>query len=177
VSLQLVPRSQSWRGTNIWRGQTGGIPNVAPGTYRLQITSTGEWWVKSVQSGAVDLLSDELTVVEGQQPEPIEVIMREGAGMVSGAISPAGDPGQVLVLLVQPHGTRNIIHAVRAMQGNFTIPGVPPGDYAILALDEGERLEYDNPEVLNPYLSDAERVSVLPYGTVMVNLGLTSVKR
>ncbi len=66
---------------------------------------------------------------------------------------------------------------MRATQGNFTIPGVAPGDYAILALDEGERLEYDNPEVLNPYLSDAERVSVLPHGTVMVNLGLTSVKR
>jgi len=176
VSLQLEPRSQSWRGTNVWRGQNGGI-HVAPGMYRLQITTTGEWWVKSVQSGAVDLLSDELTVVEGQQPDPIEVIVRDGAGMVSGTITPAGAPGQVLVLLVQPHGTRNIIYAVRPMQGNFSIPGVAPGDYAILALDEGESLEYDNPEVLNPYLSDAEHVSVLPHGRVMVNLGLTSVKR
>jgi len=176
VSLQLVPVSHSWRGTNVWRGQSGGI-HVAPGTYRLQITATGEWWVKSVQSGSIDLLNDDLTVVEGEQPEPMEVIVRDGAGMVSGTISPAGDSGQVLVLLVQAHGTRNIVHAVRATQGNFTIPGVAPGDYAILALDEGERLEYDNPEVLNPYLSDAERVSVLPHGTVMVNLGLTSVKR
>jgi hypothetical protein len=176
ISLQLEPRSQSWRGTSVWRGQSGGI-HVAPGTYRLQISSTGEWWVKSVQSGAVDLLSDELTVVEGQQPDPIEVIVRDGAGMVSGTITPARDPGQVLVLLVQPHGTRNIIHAVRGMQGNFTIPGVPPGDYSILALDEGERLEYDSPEVLNPYLTDAEHVSVPPHGRVMVNLGLTSVQR
>ena len=176
LSLQLLPRSQSLRGTNVWRGQSGGI-HVAPGTYGLQITTTAEWWVKSVQSGAVDLLSDELTVVEGQQPDPIEVIVREGSGMVSGTITPAGDPGRVLVLLVQPHGPRNIIHAVPATQGNFTIPGVAPGDYSILALDEGERLEYDNPEVLNPYLSDAEHVSVQPHGTVMVNLGLTSVKR
>jgi hypothetical protein len=130
-----------------------------------------------VQSGAVDLLSDELTVVEGQQPDPIEVIVRDGAGMVSGTITRAGDSGQVLVLLVQPHGTRNVIHAVRTMQGNFTIPGVAPGDYSILALDEGERLEYDSPEVLNPYLSDAEHVSVPPHGRVMVNLGLTSVQR
>ena len=133
--------------------------------------------MKSVQSGSIDLLNDDLTVVEGEQPEPIEVIMRDGAGMVSGTITPAGAPGQVLVLLVQPHGTRNIIYAVRPMQGNFSIPGVAPGDYAIVALDEGESLEYDNPEVLNAYLSDAERVSVRPHGTVMVNLGLTSVKR
>ena len=83
----------------------------------------------------------------------------------------------MLVLLVQPHGTKNIIHAARAMQGNFVIPGIPPGDYAILALDEGDRMEYADPEILNPYLSDAEHVSVRPHATVTVNLGLTSVKR
>jgi hypothetical protein len=175
--LQLVPLSQSRRGTNFWRGQAGGIPNVAPGTYRLEINTNGEWWVKSAQSGSVDLLSDDLTLREGEQPEPIEVTLRDGAGMVSGTISPAGNPDRVLVLLVQPYGTRNIIHAARAMQGNFAIPGIPPGDYAIVALDGGDQLEYADPEILNPYLSDAEHVTVRPRATVGVNLGLTSVKR
>jgi len=78
---------------------------------------------------------------------------------------------------VQSHGTRNIVHAARAMQGNFAMPGIPPGDYVILALDGGDRVEYADPEVLNPYLSDAEHVSVRPHATVTVNLGLTSVKR
>jgi hypothetical protein len=177
VFLQLTPLSQFRRGrTNFWRGQAGGIPNVAPGSYRLEINSTGEWWVKSARSGGVDLLSDDLTVPEGGQPEAIEVVLREGAGTVTGTVSPAGDPGRVLVLLVQPHGARNIIRAVRTMH-NFAIPGVPPGDYAILALDGADRLEYADPEILNPYLSDAEHVSVRPRATVTVNLGLTSVKR
>lgn len=177
VFLQLVPLSQSRRGNYFWRAQSGGIPNVAAGTYTLEITTTGESWVKSAVSGGVDLLSDDLTVVEGQQHEPIEVTLRDGAGTVTGTVTPAGDPGRVLVLLVQPHGTRNIIHATRAMQGNFAIPGLPPGDYAIVALDGGDRLEYADPEILNPYLSDAEHVSVQPRATVTVNLGLTSVKR
>jgi hypothetical protein len=178
VFLQLTPLSQFRRGrTNFWRGQAGGIPNVAPGTYRLEINSAGEWWVKSARSGGVDLLSDDLTVPEGGQPESIEVVLRDGAGMVTGTVTPAGDPGSVLVLLVQPHGARNIIHAVRTMQGNFAFPGIPPGDYEILALDGGDRLEYADPEILNPYLSDAEPVSVRPRATVTVNLGLTSVKR
>jgi len=174
--MQLVPLSQSRRGNNFWRGQAG-IPNVAPGTYKLEINSTGEWWVKSARSGGVDLLSDDLTVSEGGQSESIEVTLRDGAGTVTGSVTPAGDPGRVLVLLVQPHGTKNIIHAARTMQGNFAIPGIPPGDYAILALDGGDRLEYADPEILNPYLSDAEHVSVRPHTTVTVNLGLTSVKR
>jgi hypothetical protein len=178
VFLQLMPLSQFRRGrTNFWRGQSGGIPNVAPGTYRLEINTTGEWWVKSARSGGVDLLSDDFSVPEGGQPETIEVTVRDGAGTVTGTITPAGDPSRVLVLLVQPHGTKNIIHAARVMQGNFAIPGIPPGDYAILALDEGDRLEYADPEILNPYLSDAEHVSVRPHATVTVNLGLTSVKR
>ena len=175
--LQLVPLSQSRRGSYFWRAQPGGIPNVAAGTYTLEITTTGESWVKSAVSGGVDLLSDDLTVVEGQQHEPIEVTLRDGAGMVTGTVTPAGDPGRVLVLLVQPHGRKNIIHAVRTMQANFAIPGLPPGDYSILALDGGDCLEYSDPEILNPYLSDAEHVSVRPHATVTVNLGLTSVKR
>ena len=176
--LQLVPLSPSRRGTNFWRGQAGrGIPNVAPGTYKLEINTNGEWWVKSAQSGNVDLLSDDLTLSEGEQPEPIEVTLRDGAGTVSGTVTPAGNPDRVLVLLVQPHGTRNIVHAARPMQGYFAIPGTPPGDYEIVALDGGDQLEYADPEILNPYLSDAEHVTVRPHATVTVNLGLTSVKR
>jgi len=176
--LRLVPLSQSRRGTNFWRGQAGrGIPNVAPGTYKLEINTNGEWWVKSAQSGNVDLLSDDLTLSEGEQPEPIEVTLRDGAGTVSGTVTPAGNPDRVLVLLVQPHGTRNIVHAARPMQGYFAIPGTPPGDYEIVALDGGDQLEYADPEILNPYLSDAEHVTVRPHATVTVNLGLTSVKR
>lgn len=176
VVLQLDPVSQSFAGVNPWRAQTSGIPNVTPGTYRLLITTTGEWWVKSARSGAVDLLTDDLTVVEGEQLEPIEVVVRQGAGTVSGTV-PVGDSGHVLVLLVQPHGSRNFIRSTIATQGNFTISGVPPGDYAIVALNDGDRLEYANPESLNPYLSDAEQISVRARGTTMVNLGLTAVEK
>ena len=176
VLLQLDPVSQSFAGVNPWRPQAGGIPNVTPGTYRLLINTTGEWWVKSARSGGVDLLTDDLTVVQGVQLEPIEVVVREGAGTVSGTV-PVGDPGHVLVLLVQPHGSRNFIRSTIATQGNFTISGVPPGDYAIVALNDGDRIEYANPETLNPYLSDAEQISVRARGTAMVNLGLTAVEK
>ena len=162
---------------NPWRAQAGGIPNVTPGTYRLLITTTGDWWVKSVRSGGVDLLTDDLTIVEGEQPPPIEVVVREGSGTVTGTVAPPGDPGHVVVLLVQPQGSRNFIRSTIARQGNFTIMGVPPGDYRVVALNGGDRLEYANPEVLNPYLSDAEQVGVRGRGTVMVHLGLTAVGR
>lgn len=175
--LQLDPVSKIRRGGIPWgSGQTGGIPNIAPGTYRLDIKTSGGWWVKSAQSGGVDLLTDNLTVVEGQRPEPIEVTVRDGAGTISGTVTPAGDPLRVLILLVQP-GSRNVIREAMVMQGGFTIPDVPPGDYAILALNGAVGLEYADPDVLEPYLSDAEQVSVPVRGNVTVNLGLTQAKR
>jgi hypothetical protein len=133
--------------------------------------------VKSAQSGGVDLLSEDLTVVEGERPAPIEATMRDGAGTVSGTVTPAGDSIRVLVLLVQPQGSRNFVRAAMVTQGNFTIPGVPPGDYSILALDGATGLEYADPDVLEPYLSDAEQISVPVRGNVTVNLGRTSVKK
>lgn len=176
VLLQLDPVSQSFAGVNPWTAKAGGVPNVAPGTYRLLITTSGEWWVKSARSGGVDLLIDDLTVAEAEQPAPIEVVVRDGAATVSGTV-PVGDPGHVLVLLVQPHGSRNFIRSTIATQGNFTISGVPPGDYAILALNDGDQLEYANPDILDPYLSDAEQISVRARGTATVNLGLTAVEK
>jgi Carboxypeptidase regulatory-like domain len=175
MTMQLEPISPFRRG--FLRARAEGFANVAPGTYRLQITTSGGWWVKSAQSAGVDLLSDELTVVEGEQPAPIELTMRDGAGIVSGTVTPMGDPGRVIVLLAQAQGSNNVVRTTIAMQGNFTIPGVPPGEYLILALNDGDQLEYANPDVLSPYLSDAGQVTVRARGNVTVNLGLTSVSR
>jgi hypothetical protein len=97
--------------------------------------------------------------------------------MVSGTVTPAADPLQVLVLLVQPRGVRNFVRAATVLEGTFSIEGVPPGHYAILALDGAVGLEYANPQVLEPYLSEAEPISVPARGTVTVNLGITAVGR
>ncbi|HXJ87111.1 MAG TPA: carboxypeptidase regulatory-like domain-containing protein [Candidatus Binatia bacterium] len=173
VQLESVSQFRA----NVWTGQAGGIPNLPPGTYRVQINTDGGWWVKSAQRGGVDLLSDDLTVVEGEQPSPIEVVVRDGAGTVSGKVTPAGDSGHVIVLLVQAHGARNSIRSTIAAGGNFTIAGVAPGDYTIVALNGGDGVEYADPDVVNAYLSDAAQISVQGRGTVMVNLGLTAVEK
>jgi len=62
----------------------------------------------------------------------------------------------------------------RTMDRNFVLQGVAPGEYALLALDGGDRLEYANPEVLGPYLSNAEHVTVRAHGNVVASVGLTS---
>jgi hypothetical protein len=82
-----------------------------------------------------------------------------------------------MVLLVQPQGARNLVKAVTTTEGRFQFEGVAPGDYALLAFDNGDQLEYANPEVLDPYLSGAAHISLQPHGTASINLTLSPIGR
>jgi hypothetical protein len=178
VSLQLIPSAPSLNPpTNWWRAPSGGIQNVEPGVYTVEVNTTGQWYVKSLRSGGVDLLSDDLTVTAGSQPPPIEVTLRDDAAAVVGTVVQAEQAEQATVLLVQPHGRRNLIKAATAIEGKFRFAGVPPGDYSLLALDHADQLEYADPEVLNPYLSRATHIRLQSPGTASVNLNLSPVSR
>jgi len=174
--LQLVPRSSSFRPRNFWQG-AGGIPNVEPGTYSVEITTTGKWGVKSAQCGGVDLLSDDLTLAEGTQPSPIEITLRDDAASVTGTVGQATDPAPATVLLVQPHGRRNLVKTMPAAEGKFEFQSVTPGDYMLLALDQADQLEYANPEILNAYLSKAIHINVQPHVATNVNLVVLPIGR
>jgi hypothetical protein len=177
MNLQLVSREPFHRPVGWWGAPSGELQNVESGVYTVDINTPGQWWVKSMRCGGVDLLSDDLTVADGVQTAPIEVTLRDDGASVRGTVLPAEDAEQATVLLVQPRGRRNLIKVVRAIRGNFEFQGVTPGDYALLALDNAEQLEYTNPEILNPYLSSAEHVTVHPRGTANVKLSLVTIER
>jgi len=175
LNLQLVSTSSSANSAQrFWYPQSPAFQNVEPGTYSLEIGSAGPAWVESARSGGVDLLSDDLTVVEGVQPAPIEVTVRDDSSSLSGVLSPA-DASHGTVLLVQSHGRKNQIRTTEITDGAFQFQGVPPGDSLLLALDRADSLEYTNPEVLAPFLSKAEHVTLQPRATANVNLTLLHV--
>jgi len=169
IVISLAPIGSMRPQMNWWRGQPSGIQNVSPGTYSLQVQAFNEWWVKSAKCGSVDLVTDDLTVVDGGTSAPIEITVRNDGASVSGTVSPAGIAE---VYLVQQRGKKNFVKMAQEEQGNFVITGVPPGDYAVVAIEHGEQIEYANPEVMNAYLSSAEHISVGPLGKATVNLNL-----
>jgi Carboxypeptidase regulatory-like domain len=176
LNLQLAPDTP-FRQSYWWASQSSGIQNVKSGVYAVQVNASGTWWVKAVQSGGVDLLNDDLTIVDGAQTPPIEITLRDDAATVTGTAGSADEVWPATVLLVQPHGRRNLIKAMPAIQGKFQFQGIAPGDYSLIALDRADQLEYANPEVLNPYLSKAEHLSLQAHGTANVNLTVTPVER
>jgi phage gp45-like len=169
IVISLVPTGSMRRQMNWWTGQRLGIQNVRSGTYTLQVQSFNEWWVKSAKCGGVDLLTDDLTVVDGGSSAPIEITMGNDGASVNGSVAPAGNAA---VFVVQPRGKKNFVKIAPEEQGNFSISGLPPGDYAVVAIDHGDQIEYANPEVMNSYLSNAEHISVGPFGKATVHLNL-----
>jgi hypothetical protein len=179
INLQLTPATGLRQNSYWWSPtQSNGIQAVDPGAYVVHANiNQGPWWLKSLHSGNVDLLSDDLTVADGAQPLPIEITLQDDAGSVQGTVSPHDDTIPATVLLIQPHGKRNLVMVSAAFQGKFAFDSVPPGEHLALALDGSGRLDYLNPDVLNPYLSGAQRVTVTPHGTINVNLSPSPIER
>jgi hypothetical protein len=136
------------------------IAGVEPGTYSVEVTSYNAY-VKAASSGSTDLLQNDLLVPEDGRVAPIEILLSNDGGEVSGNVNLPNREGGATVLLVPERGSsRNIKIAITKATGDFMFEQVRPGDYLLLAFDRVDDLEYRNPDVLSNYLSGAIHISV-----------------
>jgi hypothetical protein len=147
---------------NLGNISTLAIRDVAPGRYYAQVNANGPFYVQSAQCGGVDLLRDDLNIVAGARVPPIEVILRDDGGSVTGSVN-ADKQSSGTVYLIPDRNPR--LTRVAREQGQFSFNNVAPGDYSVLALDGSANIEYTNPEVLAPYMGKAVRLTLSPNGT------------
>jgi hypothetical protein len=147
---------------------------VPPGRYQADIASSNsEFYVASASCGGTDLLRDDLVVPAGGRVPPIEIVIQnDGASLT---VSVPGNR-RANVLLVPERAPRQI-HYSPIFQSEGRFAGLAPGDYAVLALDSVDGLEYRNPDVLGPYLGRANHVTLLPNGQSSVAVELIHVEK
>jgi len=147
------------------------IQGVPPGSYSVEVQPFGSFYVQSASSGSTDLLREQLAITSGARIDPIEVVLRDDGGHVSGAVE--GQGVGATVLLVPERLSPSYIKTTETQgEGSFSFEQVRPGDYLVLAFDRADELEYRNPEVLASYLSNAAHVTVAPGQHAKVNLEL-----
>jgi Carboxypeptidase regulatory-like domain len=135
--------------------------NLPSGRYSAEVDANSPWYVQSAQCGDTDLLRDELTVTAGSQTPPIEIVLRDDGGTLTGKVDLGQGIRPTAVVLLPEHGPARLAKTATANDsGNFTIQGLAPGNYEVLAFDLMDGLEYSNPEVLNRFLSRAAHVTV-----------------
>ena len=120
---------------------TFGTASLPPGRYRLRVSPLGTWQPKSAMSDGRDLLDDAI----GLEASDVVITFTDRPNAaVNGTIrQPNGtlDPGALVAIFpTDPRLRTDLSGSARRIKlarttnaGQFAIPGLPPGDYLIVA--------------------------------------------
>ncbi len=137
------------------------LENVEPGRYTVEFMPQGGWYVQSAEYAGSNLLTDEMTVRSGASG-PMQIVLRDDGASLEGTVKSGNASGHtgVVVILPQQGAEKRPLFAGVYGDGGFRKEGLPPGDYLVFAAENGRHIEYDDPEVLQPYLSQATHVTL-----------------
>lgn len=181
-TVMLRPRdgtSISMGSAQLAQNLTFEIPNVPAGEYDVMTNvavvggaNAGRPYVRELRLGSQDITDKGLTVAEGSSPQ-IEVVVAYDSGTVNGRLLDEGDqPMNGLAVLVSADVQKRTLDQYFRMgssrsDGRFTITGVPPGDYLLLAWPNRESAgRAQDPELVQQIDKLGTRVRVEKNGTV-----------
>ena len=153
------------------------VAGIEPGRYSVEINPYAGY-VKSATSGSTDLLQDDLVVPENGTVEPIEIILGNDGGEITGNVKLPDPKGGATILLVPERGSTKVITTASSQPGGtFTVDRIAPGDYLLFAFDRIEDVEYRSADVLGSYRSRATQVHVSPHEHVTTTLEVIRVEK
>ncbi len=157
VHLQLVTNTQQFGNILVAQPDASGgslaFHDVMPGTYTVSAQANGAGCVDSIQAGSTDLTREELTVLPGSQPEPIEVTLLEDCASLSGSVSGADAPVNGMAILVPESSALAPMLMPVQPGGKFQFQNVRPASYRVYAFSDVRNLEYANPDALRDFPS------------------------
>ncbi|PYR93843.1 MAG: hypothetical protein DMF84_08535 [Acidobacteria bacterium] len=126
------------------------------------------WYLKSVTHEGTDITDIGMEFKEGQNVSGLEIMLTERATELSGAVqdSRARPVTEYAVVAFSSDNRKwgflsRFIRSTRPNQeGRFSIKGLPPDDYFIVALDYLETGEESDPEQLEKWKDTATRVKL-----------------
>jgi hypothetical protein len=129
-------------------------------------------YIQKVKCG--DRVSDERQVEIVSANEPLEIVLGlDGARIAGTVVNEKGDPVRgAWVALIHP--SRKVHHrtARASEQGEFSLAGVPPGEYRAFAVENLDPGAVDDEEIIAPFLGAAVRVKVAAKGQETLRLKL-----
>jgi hypothetical protein len=144
---------------------------IPPGDYYIVVGGNGEisaasedWYVKSIAAGGRDLTDAPLNVNGGSVP--LDVVVSSNGGVAEGvAADSKGNPVPDAVVVAVPEARlRSRIDRYREtvtdQSGRFTLRGLRPGDYTLLAWQSVEGDAYYNPDFVKSYESQGTPIHV-----------------
>jgi hypothetical protein len=142
--------------------------DVPPGNYYIELLGqTGgneDWFVKSVAANGREVSDSGISVNGGAVG--LDLLLSANGGIVDGVvIDSKGNPVENTVVVAVPEarmrGRLDRYHkSVSDQSGHFTLRGIRPGDYTLLAWESIEGDAYFNPEFLKSYAGQGSTLKV-----------------
>ncbi len=174
MRISLIPDDGSTirEGESVAEDGTFTFPSVAPGRYSVEaFAPDSRLGIQQMMATGAEVRGNSLTI--SAQPVLIAAILARGVASLNGFAKSGGKPfGGAMILLV-PHdpAAQDLYRRDQTnTDGSFTLNRVIPGDYTLVAIDNGWTLDWANPAVIAPYVTRGLRLRV----TGQRSLNLTS---
>jgi hypothetical protein len=143
---------------------TFSFSSVQPGTYRIQVTlPPGDYYVQKVTAKEAKTSGREIVITGGNDVD-LAVTLGQGQGQVTGVVQLEGKPAAGVLVLLVPESGQEMEEDSRMDEsdsdGTFSLGGILPGDYVLLAIKDGWDLEWSNADVLRPYVSAGQKIPI-----------------
>ena len=167
------------RGTPVAADGTFSVASVPPGQFRVAALSglPPTFYIADVRQNSASVF-DSGFAVGSREPDPIEIWISPGAGVVEGVVEdgPARIVAGAVVALI-PEARRLENRALYAVtnadaSGRFSFRGVAPGDYQVLAWETTPPNAYQSVSFLKKYEGRGRTVRVPQSGTVNVEIAV-----
>jgi len=151
------------------------VSGIFPLDYRLEIFGLPErYYVRKIQMGMEEIPGRKIDFSHFAGSLILQI--SSAGGSISGSVfDHEQQPVQAIEVALVPDPPRpdipELYKTVRSDQsGQYTIQGIPPGNYQIFAIDGVESDAYLDPDFLHSIESDAQTVSVLENSRVNLTL-------
>jgi protocatechuate 3,4-dioxygenase beta subunit len=170
IRVQLEPKQIGLGGgsPSVSAGEDGGftIRPVMPDAYFVRVSGVPDThYIKSIQFGETDVTDGGVDFSQGIAPARLAITLASGAVQVSGAVQDARQqPATSAIVVLIPEGARredpqHYRTTSTDQNGQYTLRGIPPGEYRLYAFDGIDPGVYMDPEFMKQYDRSGERVS------------------
>lgn len=178
--LAVRPEDPEAGGGGMMQNTAGGtvLQNMMPGRYFVQGNALGRGYIAAITCDGVNLLTGAMVVNDSGHTSPVEVVLRDDSGTISGTVDVASRGlSAARVLIVPTDGSGHVLHAYVTAAGKFEMGNVPPGSYRVFAMpaDTNETLPYLDAEAMKPYDGKGSAVSVMAGQTAQVQAELIAL--
>ncbi len=140
------------------------LTEIPAGRYEVLVWGARKpYSILHMSAEGAEVAAHTLIVKAGGSPS-LAITLTTGSGEIQGAVQRAGKPfaGAMVVLVPKdPEEHRDLFHRDQSdLDGTFSMRGVVPGSYTILAIENGWELDWSQPGVIAAYAKHGRTIEV-----------------